>query len=168
MPRRAGLESSRKVRQARKVLVGRSRRECRSRTDGRMSSCPVVPMNDDPMIPARGCHPSIIQLDNRASEQRGTYSSVQVCKCVSIQYQYPVPVQVPASIVTDTENWTLSIYTLSHLHTACPLRIKRSRATACLPSRGRNGWRNWSVPNCPRGFPCPRRYRRARSSCRPS
>ena len=61
-------------------------------------------MNDDPMKTARGCHPNIIQLDNRVSEQRGTYSSVQVCKCVSIQYQYPVPVQVPISIVTDTEN----------------------------------------------------------------
>ena len=48
---------------------------------GRMSGCPVVPMNDDPMKTARGCHPSIIQLDNRASEQRGTFSSVQMCKC---------------------------------------------------------------------------------------
>ncbi len=72
------------------------------------------------------------------------------------------------SIVTDTENWILSIYTLTHLHTACPLRVKRSRATACSPSRGRNGWPSWSVPTiCPLGFPCPRRYRRARSSCRP-
>ena len=46
-------------------------------------------MNDDPMIPARGCHPSIIQLDNRASEQRGTFSNVQMCKypVFSIQYQ---------------------------------------------------------------------------------
>ena len=40
---------------------------------GRMSGCPVVPMNDDPMKTARGCHPNIIQLDNRASEQRGTF-----------------------------------------------------------------------------------------------
>ncbi len=84
MPRRAGLESSRQVRKARKVLitakVGRAFRASR-RTAGRMSGCPVVTMNDDPMKTARGCHPSIIQLDNRASEQRNTLSSVQVCKC---------------------------------------------------------------------------------------
>ncbi len=126
MPRRAGLESSRQVRKARKVLitakVGRALRASR-RTAGRMAGCPVVPMNDDPMKTARGCHPNIIQLDNRVSEQRDTL--LQVCKCVNV-------------------------------------------LTACLHSRGRNGWRSWSVPTiCPLGFPCPRRYRRAHASCRP-
>ena len=38
---------------------------------------------------------------------------------------------------------------------------------ASPPSRGRSGWPSWSVPNCPRGFPCPRQYKRAHASSRP-
>ena len=61
-------------------------------------------MNDDPMKTARGCHPNIIQLDNRASEQRGTFSNVQMCKCASVQYQYQFKCRYPLLLVLEIGN----------------------------------------------------------------
>ncbi len=82
--RRAGRESSRKVRHVRKVLITakleRALRASRP-THGRMACCPVVPMNDDPMIPAQGV---IRTSSNWATGHPNNGASFQMCKCANV------------------------------------------------------------------------------------